>query len=85
MEVVGEVSGCLFAVTKENVRNLVETMVVVVVVVVEDAVGAVKRSVLQWRFIDGIAAKIDETELRQAQQAKDAVRAYELVYAALGA
>jgi hypothetical protein len=37
VEVVGEVSGCLFAVTKENVRNLVETMVVVV----EDAVGAV--------------------------------------------
>jgi xylose isomerase len=51
----------------------------------EDAVGAVKRSVLQWRFIDGIAAKIDEAELRRAQQAKDAVRAYELVYAALGA
>jgi xylose isomerase len=51
----------------------------------EDAVGAVKRSVLHWRFIDGIAAKIDESELRQAQQAKDAVRAYELVYAALGA
>src|SRR3954451_19512187 len=51
----------------------------------EDAVGAVKRSVLQWLFIDGVAAKIDETELRQAQQAKDAVRAYELVYAALGA
>ncbi len=51
----------------------------------EDAVDAVKRSVLQWRFIDGIAAKIDEAELRRAQQAKDAVRAYELVYAALGA
>ena len=51
----------------------------------EDAVGAVKRSVLQWRFIDGVAAKIDEPALRQAQQSKDAVRAYELVYAALGA
>ena len=51
----------------------------------EDAVGAVKRSVLQWRFIDGVAGRIDETELRKAQQAKDAVRAYELVYAALGA
>jgi xylose isomerase len=51
----------------------------------EDAVGAVKRSVLQWRFIDGIAAKIDDAALREAQQAKDAVRAYELVYAALGA
>jgi xylose isomerase len=51
----------------------------------EDAVGAVRRSVLQWRFIDGVAAKIDETALRRAQQAKDAVAAYELVYAALGA
>jgi xylose isomerase len=51
----------------------------------EDAVGAVKRSVLQWRFIDGVAAKIDEAALREAQRAKDAVRAYELVYAALGA
>jgi xylose isomerase len=51
----------------------------------EDAVGAVKRSVLQWRFIDGIAAKLDGPDLREAQQNKDAVRAYELVYAALGA
>jgi xylose isomerase len=51
----------------------------------EDAVGAVKRSVLHWRFIEGIAAKIDGPALREAQQAKDAVRAYELVYAALGA
>jgi xylose isomerase len=51
----------------------------------EDAVGAVRRSVLQWRFIDGIAARIDEAALRAAQQEKDAVRAYELVYAALGA
>jgi xylose isomerase len=51
----------------------------------EDAVGAVRRSVLQWRFIDGVAARIDAAALREAQQAKDAVRAYELVYAALGA
>jgi xylose isomerase len=51
----------------------------------EDQVGAVKRSVLQWRFIDGVAAKIDDAALREAQQAKDAVRAYEIVYAALGA
>src|ERR1700745_4196133 len=51
----------------------------------EDQVGAVKRSVLHWRFIDGVAAKIDEEALREAQQAKDAVRAYEIVYAALGA
>jgi xylose isomerase len=51
----------------------------------EDAVGAVKRSVLHWNFIDSLAAKIDGPALRDAQQAKDAVRAYELVYAALGA
>jgi xylose isomerase len=51
----------------------------------EDAVGAVKRSVLQWRFIDGVASRIDDGALREAQQEKDAVRAYELVYAALGA
>lgn len=51
----------------------------------EDQVGAVKRSVLQWRFIDGVAAKIDDAALREAQRAKDAVRAYEIVYAALGA
>ena len=51
----------------------------------EDSVAAVRRSVLQWRFIDSVAARIDEAALREAQQAKDAVRAYELVYAALGA
>jgi xylose isomerase len=51
----------------------------------EDAVAAVKRSVLQWNFIDGVASRIDETALRAAQQRKDAVAAYELVYAALGA
>jgi xylose isomerase len=51
----------------------------------EDQVAAVKRSVLHWRFIDGVAAKIDEPALREAQSRKDAVRAYELVYAALGA
>ena len=47
--------------------------------------AAVERSVLQWRFIDGVAAKIDDAALREAQSRKDAVRAYELVYAALGA
>jgi xylose isomerase len=51
----------------------------------EDAVQAVRRSVLQWRFIDGIAAKIDDSALREAQMEKDAVRAYELVYKAMGA
>jgi xylose isomerase len=51
----------------------------------EDQVGAVRRSVLQWRFIDAAAGRIDAAALDQAHQDKDAVRAYELVYAALGA
>ncbi len=51
----------------------------------EDQVEAVRRSVLQWQFIDGVAGRIDEAALREAQQRKDAVAAYELVYAALGA
>jgi xylose isomerase len=51
----------------------------------EDQVAAVKRSVLQWRFIEQVASRIDEPALREAQSRKDAVRAYELVYAALGA
>jgi xylose isomerase len=51
----------------------------------EDAVAAVRRSVLHWRFIESVAAKIDGPELRAAQQAKDSVAAYELVYRALGA
>jgi xylose isomerase len=51
----------------------------------EDAVEAVRRSVLQWRFIYDLSGKLDGEALREAQQRKDAVRAYELVYAALGA
>ncbi len=51
----------------------------------EDAVAAVARSVKQWRFIWDVSGRIDETALREAQARKDAVRAYELVYAALGA
>jgi xylose isomerase len=51
----------------------------------EDAVAAVRRSVIQWRFIWDVAGRIDDAALRAAQQEKDAVRAYELVYAALGA
>jgi xylose isomerase len=50
----------------------------------EDAVSAVERSVRQWRFIWDLSGRIDDAELRKAQARKDAVRAYELVYAALG-
>jgi xylose isomerase len=51
----------------------------------EDAIEAARRSVLHWRFIDSVAVKIDDAALRDAQMRKDAVAAYELVYAALGA
>jgi xylose isomerase len=51
----------------------------------EDQVAAVRRSVLQWRFIDDVASRIDDAALREAQARKDAVAAYELVYGALGA
>jgi len=51
----------------------------------EDGVAAVRRSVIQWRFIWDVAGRIDDAALRAAQHEKDAVRAYELVYAALGA
>jgi xylose isomerase len=51
----------------------------------EDAVSAVRRSVEQWRFIWEVSGRIDDAALREAQSRKDAVRAYELVYAALGA
>ena len=51
----------------------------------EDQVAAVRRSVEQWRFIDAVAGRIDDAALRDAQGRKDAVRAYEIVYAALGA
>jgi xylose isomerase len=51
----------------------------------EDAVEVVRRSVLHWRFIDSVAARIDDAALREAQSRKDAIRAYELVYSALGA
>jgi xylose isomerase len=50
----------------------------------EDAIAVVRRSVLQWRFIDSVAARIDDAALREAQSRKDAVRAYEIVYRALG-
>jgi xylose isomerase len=51
----------------------------------EDAVASTRRSVLQWRFIESVASRIDDAALREAQMRKDAVRAYEIVYSALGA
>jgi len=50
----------------------------------EDQVEAVKRSIYQWEYIDSIAAKIDDKALTEAQEAHDAVAAYDAVYRALG-
>ena len=36
----------------------------------EEAVKAVERSVLQWRFIDSVAGRIDKTALAAAQQGR---------------
>lgn len=50
----------------------------------EDPVEAVNQSVLQWEFIWELAARIDDAALAEARAAKDAVKAYKAVYAALG-
>jgi xylose isomerase len=51
----------------------------------EDPEGAVRQAVAHWRFIEAVADRLDGPRLRAAQAEKDAVRAYELVYEALGA
>jgi xylose isomerase len=50
----------------------------------EDQVAAVRQSIIQWEFIDSLARKIDTAALGQAQRQRDAVRAYQVVYEALG-
>lgn len=50
----------------------------------EDQVAAVRQSIIQWEFIDHLARKIDTAALQAAQRERDAVRAYQVVYEALG-
>jgi xylose isomerase len=50
----------------------------------EDAITAARQSLLQWQFIDSIAARLDEDALRAAHAQKDALTAYRAVYQALG-
>jgi xylose isomerase len=50
----------------------------------EDQIQAVRRSVLQWEFIDDLARKVDRTQLAQARSRSNAVDAYRVVYTALG-
>jgi len=50
----------------------------------EDQVAAVRRSVLQWAFIDDLARKLDRAALSQARANADAVEGYRIVYEAMG-
>lgn len=50
----------------------------------EDAVEASRQSLLQWRFIDDLASKLDEEALQKAQEQKDAMAVYRVVYETLG-
>jgi len=50
----------------------------------EDQVAAVRRSALQWEFIDDLARKIDRAALQQARANADAVEGYRIVYEVLG-
>ncbi len=50
----------------------------------EDQVAAVRRSVLQWTFIDDLARKIDRKALADARARADAVEGYRIVYETMG-
>jgi xylose isomerase len=50
----------------------------------EDAVVAARQSLLQWRFIDEVAGRLDDSAMQEAQNQKDAMAAYRSVFAALG-
>ncbi|MBV9169011.1 MAG: sugar phosphate isomerase/epimerase [Chloroflexi bacterium] len=49
----------------------------------EDGIAAVRRSVEQWHALGQIASRIDDAALEEARAGHDAVRAHEIVYAAL--
>jgi xylose isomerase len=50
----------------------------------EDQVAAVRRAILQWEFIWGLARKIDRHSLREAKSNADALAGQRAVYRALG-
>jgi xylose isomerase len=50
----------------------------------EDPIVAARQSLLQWRFIDDVAARLDESAMQEAQRQKDALAAYRTVFQALG-
>jgi xylose isomerase len=50
----------------------------------EDQVAAVRRAIVHWEFIWGLAEKVDREALRQAKANADALAGQKAVYAALG-
>ena len=50
----------------------------------EDQVDAVRRAILHWEFIWGLAEKIDREALKEAKANADALASQKAVYAALG-
>lgn len=50
----------------------------------EDPIQAARQSLVQWRFINEVAGRLDEDALRVAQAQKDALSAYRVVFRALG-
>ena len=50
----------------------------------ENQIAAVKRSIVQWEFIDELARQLDRDALDAADSRADAVAAYTEVYRVLG-
>ena len=50
----------------------------------EDPIAAARQSLIQWCFIDDLCSKLDDDALNEAQQQKDALAAYRLVFETLG-
>ena len=50
----------------------------------ENQIDAVKRSIIQWEFIDELARRLDRDALDAAESRADAVAAYTEVYRVLG-
>ncbi len=50
----------------------------------EDAIVAARQSLVQWTFIDDLSSRIDDDVLEEAQSQKDTLKAYRIVFDALG-
>jgi xylose isomerase len=50
----------------------------------EDPITAARQSLIQWCFIDDLCSKLDDDALAKAQEQKDALAAYRLVFETLG-